>query len=244
LRLFVLEFSLLVTRDSLLILTTVFWLLYSVFWLLMSRKKSSKRPSIKQDPAVQERIAAAALEHRDFGVRRLSRLLKKEGTKASESAIRSILQDKGLHPCKLRLILLKERHLNEGFQLTEEQRVALENFNPSLREPEPALPIAAVLPETPEKPEEPEPAPESPVAVSPETGKAAGPGPEPAAPVALPAPTPELRAVKVSAAAPMVRIPARRGWKKAGVHQWMFRAFKAAVICIAIYVAAGIAWKI
>jgi type II secretion system protein C len=210
----------------------------------MSRKKPAKRPSVNQDPALRERIAGAALEHPDFGVRRLSRLLKKEGTKASESAIRSTLKEQGLYPCKLRLALLEKRYVNEGLQLTGEQRAALENFNPSLREPEPTPPIAAVLPETPEKPEEPEPVPESPVALSPKTEKAAGPGPEPAAPVALPAPTLELRAVKVSAAAPMVRIPARRGWKKAGMGRWILRAFKAAVICIAIYVAAGIAWKI
>ena len=101
----------------------------------MSGKKSSKRPSIKQDPAVQKRIAAAALEHPDFGFRRLARLLKNEGTKTSEGAIRSTLQEQGLHPCDPRLSLREKRHLNEGLQLTEEQKAALEKFSPSLREP-------------------------------------------------------------------------------------------------------------
>lgn len=208
----------------------------------MPRKKSSKRPSVKHDPAVGERIVAAALAHPDFGVRRLTRFLKNEGITASESAIQTTLRTHGLHPCKLRLALLEKRHLNEGLQLTEEQKTALQNFKTGIREPAPIPPPAAVLPEPPEKLEERPPAPAAFLAFSPEPEKDAG--PEPAAHESVPAPALDQRALEISAAAPIIDFPMRKRRKKAGRSRWVFRGFKIALVCLAIYMGAGTALKI
>jgi type II secretory pathway component PulC len=208
----------------------------------MPGEKFSKRPSIKQDPAVQERIAAAAMERPDFGIRRLARLLRNEGIKANESVIRSTLQEKGLHPCKLRLMLLEKRHLNEGLQLTEEQQAALKALNASLRQPAPEPTLATVLPESPDQPEEPAQAPESPVVVAPEPEKdveLVHP-----APVTLPAPAPEKRVVNVPAAPRAASVHVRGQSRSAGMNRWVFRAFKVALLCLVIYWGAGIAFKV
>ena len=82
----------------------------------------------------QEKISAAALEHPDFGVRRLSRFLENEGIEASEGTLRTALQKLNLHKRDLRLKLLEERLLNENIGLSEEQQRALHEFNPCLRE--------------------------------------------------------------------------------------------------------------
>jgi hypothetical protein len=49
----------------------------------MFRKKSEKTSSIRQDPAVRERIVAAGMGHQDFGIRRLALLLKSAAAPAA-----------------------------------------------------------------------------------------------------------------------------------------------------------------
>jgi type II secretory pathway component PulC/transposase InsO family protein len=100
----------------------------------MSAKHAPKKPSIKLSPESQERIAAAALEHPDLGVRRLASMLKGEGVDATEGRVRTVLKKQNLHTRKLRLKLLEERHLNQGLILSEKQNRALHEFNPCLLE--------------------------------------------------------------------------------------------------------------
>ena len=100
----------------------------------MFPKRSSRKSSIKLSPENRERIAAAALEHPDLGIRRLSSLLAGEGIKATEARLHSVLKKQNLHTRELRLKLLEERHLNEGLTLSELQQQELHDFNPCLRE--------------------------------------------------------------------------------------------------------------
>jgi general secretion pathway protein C len=100
----------------------------------MSAKHTPKKPSIKLSPESRERIAAAALEHPDRGVRRLASMLKIEGVATTEGRVRTVLKKQNLHTRELRLKLLEERHLNQALILSGEQDRALHEFNPCLRE--------------------------------------------------------------------------------------------------------------
>jgi type II secretion system protein C len=100
----------------------------------MFPKRSSRKSSIKLSPENRERIATTALEHPNFGAKRLVSILQGEGVEATEGTVRSVLKEQGLQTRELRLKLLEERHLNEGLTLSELQQQALHDFNPCLRE--------------------------------------------------------------------------------------------------------------
>ena len=100
----------------------------------MFPKRSSRKSSIKLSPENRERIAATALEHPNFGAKRLVSILQGEGVEATEGTVRSVLKEQGLQTRELRLKLLEERHLNLSLTLSGEQERALQEFNPCLRE--------------------------------------------------------------------------------------------------------------
>ena len=100
----------------------------------MLKNQGLNKQRVRLSREAQEKISAAALEHPDFGVRRLSRFLQDEGVEAGEGAVRTTLQKLSLHTRELRLALLEERVLNEHVCLSEEQQRALHEFNPCLRE--------------------------------------------------------------------------------------------------------------
>jgi type II secretory pathway component PulC len=100
----------------------------------MPAKRAQKKSPIKLIPKHRERIASAALEHPNLGIRRLSSMLAREGIKVTESKVHKILKEQNLQTRELRLKLLEERHLSEGLALSEPQQRALYNFNPCLRE--------------------------------------------------------------------------------------------------------------
>jgi type II secretion system protein C len=100
----------------------------------MPSKGGPKKSSTKPSPEDRERIAAAALEHPQLGVRRLVGVLSGDGIKITESALRSELRGQSLHTRDLRLKLLEEQHLGEGRALTDMQQRALNDYNPCLRE--------------------------------------------------------------------------------------------------------------
>jgi type II secretion system protein C len=100
----------------------------------MPAKRAPKKSPIKLTPKHRDRIASAALEHPNLGIRRLSSMLAREGIKVTEGNVHKILKDQKLQTRELRLKVLEERHLNEGLALSELQQRALYNFNPCLRE--------------------------------------------------------------------------------------------------------------
>lgn len=100
----------------------------------MPSKGGPKKTSTKPSPEDRERIAAAALEHPQLGVRRLVGVLGGEGIKITESTLRAELRGQGLHTRDLRLKLLEEQLLGAGRDLSDTQQRALHDFNPCLRE--------------------------------------------------------------------------------------------------------------
>jgi type II secretory pathway component PulC len=102
--------------------------------LTMPEKRTPNKSRIKLPPEHRERIAAAALEQPNLGVRRLSSHLAHEGINVTESQIRKILKEQKLQTRELRLKLLEERHLSEGLALSEPLQRILHDFNPCLRE--------------------------------------------------------------------------------------------------------------
>lgn len=85
-------------------------------------------------PEVQEQVIALSLEHPRWGCVKLSDLLKLRGVSVSSPTVQNILIKNGLGQKYDRMLELERRHLEEGFELTEEQVKALEKNNPSFRE--------------------------------------------------------------------------------------------------------------
>ncbi len=100
----------------------------------MPKKQGVKKPRFRLGQEAQEKISASALEHPELGARRLSRFLRNEGVEVSEGSVRNALQKLKLHTRELRLKHLEERLLNNDIGLSDEQRRALHEFNPCLRE--------------------------------------------------------------------------------------------------------------
>jgi general secretion pathway protein C len=100
----------------------------------MARTKTPNTTATELSSGAIERIAAAALEHPDLGARRLCSLLLGEGIKLTEGDAYRVLSQRNLQTLELRLRLLEERHVKEGFALSDTQLQALHKFNPCLRE--------------------------------------------------------------------------------------------------------------
>jgi type II secretory pathway component PulC len=100
----------------------------------MPKKQGLKKQRALLSREAREKVSGAALEHPDFGARRLSRFLRNAGIEAGEGSVRATLQKLNLHTRELRLKLLEERLLNENISLSEDQQRALHEFNPCLRE--------------------------------------------------------------------------------------------------------------
>ena len=97
----------------------------------MAKKKNTPLPI---DPELTEGVIQAALARPKRGARRLASDLKSDGRTVSESIVRTILRQNGLHRSELRLKVLEERFLAGALDPTDEQLDALISFNPRLRE--------------------------------------------------------------------------------------------------------------
>ncbi len=83
---------------------------------------------------MEERVKEAALQHPDYGARRLADVLKGENILVSQAAVSKLLKSHGLENRDTRLMKLEERYLVENISLTEDQVLMLEAFNPGFRE--------------------------------------------------------------------------------------------------------------
>ena len=97
----------------------------------MAKKKNTP---LSIGAELTEGVIQAALARPKRGARRLASDLKSDGRTVSESIVRTILRQNGLHRSELRLKVLEERFLAGALDPTDEQLDALISFNPCLRE--------------------------------------------------------------------------------------------------------------
>jgi transposase InsO family protein len=86
------------------------------------------------EPAIREKIIRLSLQHPTLGQVRIADQLRQEGISVSPTTVRNVWIRENLQNRYRRLLKLEERHLQEGFKLTEAQIRLLEKANPCWRE--------------------------------------------------------------------------------------------------------------
>lgn len=107
---------------------------------ITTSKPAARKPAVQITDEVAESIVQIALQHPEYGARRLLPLLEKEEILASASAVYTILKRNGIQTRDKRFARIQAQHTVEGLTPSE---VELSSLRSVERPPQPAAAISA-----------------------------------------------------------------------------------------------------